>query len=119
MRQLVDNINEMNEIITILDTEMTTNDYGVPIYEDTEVGWTFAKVLTQRTEVATVSQTDTTTFVIRYDQKIPIETGTRIKWGGSEYTVLKRLRDTAYKEYDSIICEDLRHSKRSESSKRK
>lgn len=107
---IVNSVGQLNERITFRENQMVRGEGGVLITKQVDVFSTWAYVRQQYlNEIATTSGgtlENTITFVIRYDQPQPINTGMAIKWNGKTYQIVKANPDLANKQWTTLIAKE-------------
>lgn len=102
---LINNVNELNERITIVSSQ--PNDGPEPGETETDLFSCWAKIRTQNIKDLKDSQgttfEDTSEIVIRQFQKQEVTNKMKVKWRGKLYNIVKINPDTSFKEYMVLI----------------
>ena len=102
------NTGDLNERISFIKKENGKNNFGENIVVEETVHECYSCVQEQflsdvKSTIGTVLE-DTTTFIIRYQQREKITRTMRIKWRGQEYEIKKINPDPRKRQFATIIA---------------
>lgn len=105
---LITKPSQLNERVTFIGTAMDIDEYGNQVPTETEILTCWAQVRTDFMNKEFVARQeafpDSIEIVIRYNQAADITKATKIRWHGNTLSIDKINRDTAYKQWTTVVA---------------